>query len=166
MIRLRPWKKMDHALLPGWFADEAAFAKWSNGVFIWPFTAEQFEAYQKESEQRGDRWSLAALDDAGNTVGHIMIRQADFTAESAYLGFIILSPSMRGKGAGKQMVSQALRYAGTILGMKTATLGVFANNPAAIGCYEALGFTEVGRKPAALEFHGEVWDLIQMKAEL
>ena len=64
------------------------------------------------------------------------------------------------------MVSQALRYAGTILGMKTATLGVFANNPAAIGCYEALGFTEVGRKPAALEFHGEAWDLIQMKAEL
>lgn len=50
--------------------------------------------------------------------------------------------------------------------MKTATLGVFANNPAAIGCYEALGFTKVGRKPAALEFHGEAWDLIQMKAEL
>ena len=68
MIRLRPWKKMDHALLPGWFADEAAFAKWSNGVFIWPFTAEQFEAYQKESEQRGDRWSLAALEDRKSVV--------------------------------------------------------------------------------------------------
>jgi RimJ/RimL family protein N-acetyltransferase len=81
------------------------------------------------------------------------------------MGFIIISPDMRGKGIGKQMLSQALKYAFEIFGVQTVTLGVFANNESALGCYKAAGFVPVDTEKECFEFGGEKWDCINMKAE-
>ena len=157
MIRLRPWKKEDFQELMEWFSDEEAFYKWSAGKFDWPLTERQLLDYygQFEKDQRG--WILAALDDEGRLAGHLLMRKADYGKKSIHFGFIVVSPRLRGMGAGRAMVSQALKYAGEILGMERVTLGVFENNPAARRCYfrcvpvwgKILGSGEYGGKFAA-----------------
>lgn len=166
MIRLRPWKKDDFKELLIWFSDEESFSRWSAGRFAWPLTMEQLLDYYERFEQDKNGWIFAALDEKGCLAGHIMMRKADYEKKSIHFGFIVAAPEMRGKGVGKAMVSQALKYAGEILGMERATLGVFENNPAARHCYEAAGFRAVGMTPDAFRYHGECWPVIDMAARL
>ncbi|MCI8466248.1 MAG: GNAT family N-acetyltransferase [Lachnospiraceae bacterium] len=165
MIRLRPWKKADFEELLEWFSDEESFCRWSAGKFAWPLTMEQLLDYYEQFEKDKNGWIFAALDEYGCLAGHLMMRKADYENERIHFGFIILSPRMRGKGAGKAMVSQALKYAGEILGMERATLGVFENNPAARHCYEAAGFQAESRDLDAFRYHGESWAITNMAAD-
>ncbi len=165
MIRLRPWKKEDFKELLEWFSDEESFSKWSAGKFEWPLTMEQLLDYYERFEKEERGWILAALDDDGRLAGHLLMRKADYEKNSIHFGFIVVSPGMRGTGAGKAMVKQALAYAGRILGMRRATLGVFENNPAARRCYESAGFAAEGITRDAFRYREESWAVIEMAAE-
>lgn len=165
MIRLRPWKKADFEKLLEWFSDEESFYKWSAGKFEWPLTMEQLLDYYERFEKDETGWILAALDENGGLAGHLLMRKADYEKNSIHFGFIVVSPEMRGKGAGKAMMRQALNYAGEILGMERATLGVFENNPVAKRCYEAAGFVTEGVTPDAFEYQGTNWKIFDMAAE-
>ncbi len=164
MIRLRPWKKNDFKELLTWFSDEESFSKWSAGKFTWPLTMEQLLDYYERFEEDDRGWIFAALDEKGRLAGHLLMRKADYEKNSVHFGFIVVSPGMRGKGAGRAMVSQALTYAGEILGMERATLGVFENNPAARRCYEAAGFRAEGAAKDMFQYHGEPWTVVEMAA--
>lgn len=166
MIRLRPWKREELTELLDWFSDEESFSKWSAGKFAYPLTKEQLLEYYDRFEKDKNGWIFAALDDRGKLVGHIMMRNADYARECVHFGFIAVSPETRGRGTGRLMLTQALRYAGEVLGMKRATLGVFANNPAAKRCYEAVGFKAERVEDDAYEFRGEKWAVIHMAADL
>lgn len=63
------------------------------------------------------------------------------------------------------MLSLALRYAFTILKADTVRLRVFANNPGAKACYEAVGFQEEQFIKEAFSYQGEKWDNYQMAAK-
>ena len=165
MIRLRPWKKADFEELLTWFSDEESFSRWSAGKFTWPLTMEQLLEYYERFEEDERGWIFAALDDAGALAGHLLMRKADYERNSVHFGFIVVSPGLRGKGAGKAMVQQALKFAGGILGMDRATLGVFENNPAARHCYEAAGFAAEGTTQDAFRYRGESWAVIDMAAK-
>ena len=165
MIRLRPWKKEELGMLSGWFSDEESFSKWSAGKFSYPLTEEQLFEYYERFEKDKNGWIFAALDENGKLVGHIMMRNADYENQSIHFGFIVVSPEARGKGTGRGMLLQALKYAGQILGMKRATLGVFENNPAARHCYESVGFKAEKTENAAYRYKGEPWNVIHMAAE-
>ena len=116
-----------------------------------------------EKDERG--WIFAALDEGGALAGHLLMRKADYEGNSIHFGFIVVSPGMRGKGAGKAMVQQALKFSGGILGMERATLGVFENNPAARHCYESAGFVTEGTTQDAFRYRGESWAVIDMAAK-
>ena len=143
MIRLRPYKPSDaHHLLKWWEgADEETFIKWSCGKFDYPLSMDQLERHFEQwciREEKG--WLMTALDEAGTPVGHFIMRLADYETGHIHMGFIVVTPDARGKGYGKEMIRQALKYAFEILGMKRVTLGVFENNPQAKACYEGVGF--------------------------
>ena len=164
MVRLRPYKKSDSKIICGWLDDETSFMKWCAGMYSFPLTAQQlderFEAFCKDE----NAWFMTALDKSGRVCGHFIFRKADCENNSIHMGFIIISPDMRGKGFGKEMIRQALSYAFDIFGAEIVTLGVFANNESALGCYKAAGFTETDTDKACFEFGGEKWDQINMKA--
>ncbi|MCI8549445.1 MAG: GNAT family N-acetyltransferase [Lachnospiraceae bacterium] len=166
MIWLRPWKKEDFKELMEWFSDEETFYKWSAGKFEWPLTESQLLDYYGQFEKDKSGWILAALDDEGRLAGHLLMRKADYGKRSIHFGFIVVSPRLRGKGAGRAMVSQALKYAGEILGMERVTLGVFENNPAARRCYEAAGFQAEGITPDVFRYQGKSWAVVDMAADL
>ena len=164
MIRLRPYKKSDSKIICGWLADELTFMKWCAGMYKYPLTEEQLNERFETISATEDAWSMTALDDNGKVCGHFIFRIADYEAGSIRMGFVILAPEMRGRGFGKELMSQALKYACEIVGMKKVTLGVFACNPGAFGCYKSAGFTETSVEKDSFEFNGEKWDCIELEA--
>jgi RimJ/RimL family protein N-acetyltransferase len=166
MLRLRPYKPSDANLLLDWWKDasEEDFVKWSAGNFEYPLTMEQLDAYYKKWCETENGWLMTALDESGTPVGHFIMRLADYDAGTLRMGFIVVNPYIRGKGYGGQMVSQALKYAFEILGMKEVSLGVFANNPKAKECYEKAGFSEKEYVPEYLNYKGVTYPAYEMKA--
>jgi RimJ/RimL family protein N-acetyltransferase len=93
------------------------------------------------------------------------MRSADYKSQSIHFGFIIVNPKVRGKGYGKEMVGLAVKYAFEILKVKKATLAVFSGNPAAHGCYKAVGFTDVKFREDSFDYKDEKWSLYDMQIE-
>lgn len=167
MLRLRPYKPADAEFVLKWWEGigEDDFMKWGAGKFSYPLTMEQLEYYYETwgiKETTG--WPMTALDEEGRVVGQLLMRIADFEAGTLRFGFIVVDPELRGKGYGKQMLTQALRYAHEILGMKKASLGVFDNNPQARKCYEQAGFSLTGEISDYLKAGGRNWAVCEMEA--
>lgn len=167
MIRLRPYKPSDARYVLSWWdgVDEETFVKWSCGKFNYPLTLEQMDDYFRHwclEEESG--WLMTALDETGKPVGHFIMRLADFEKNSVRLGFIVVDPNARGKGYGKKMIEKALTYAFDVLGMKSASLGVFENNPQAKACYEGVGFTAKEYVPDYHTENGVVYAAWEMEA--
>ena len=167
MIRLRPYKPSDAAYLLKWWegADEERFVKWSCGKFDYPLSKEQLDTYFATwclEEESG--WLMTAMDDSGKPVGHFIMRLADYEESSIRLGFIVVDPGARGMGYGKEMISQALKYAFDVVGMKKASLGVFENNPQAKACYEGVGFTAKEYVSDYLLYKGVTYAAFEMEA--
>lgn len=89
----------------------------------------------------------------------------DYVKQSIHFGFVIVDPKYRGKGYGKEMMQQAVRYATDILKVKKVTLGVFDNNPMAHNCYHNIGFVDVNYKKEEFPYKDEQWGLYQMEYE-
>lgn len=167
MVRLRPYKPSDAWELLRWWngADEESFLKWSAGQFSFPLTIEQLDEYFSRwclKEEGG--FLMTALDSEGKPAGHFILRLLDYEAESVRIGFIVVDPAARGKGYGRQMISQALRYVFDVLGMKRVSLGVFENNPQAKACYEAAGFLVKEYFPEYVKYGQKVYGAYEMEA--
>lgn len=165
MIRLRPWKKGDREMMKDWLLEERQFHMWSGGKFAYPLTVEQLKERDECTEWEERAWSMAALDDEGKLVGHFSFREVDYEKGSAHMGFIVIDPKRRGGGLGKEMVSQAVRYAFEILGLSRVTLNVMEENRAAYACYRSIGFQEERRSEGAYSFQGENWTVCLMAVE-
>ena len=165
MLRLRPYKPQDGDVLLRWFSGgEEAFEKWSAGQFSYPLTREQMDSYFRKWEDDEWGWPMAAIDEKGRLAGHLLMRSANYRENSLFFGFIVVDPSVRGKGLGKEMISLALAYAFEILKVDAVRLRVFANNPAAKACYEAAGFRVESFTKEAFAFGNQKWDNFQMIA--
>lgn len=164
MLRLRPYKPGDGKKIINWFSDEESFVKWSARQFSYPMTAEQMEAYWRKWEAEETGWPMAAVDETGRLAGHLLMRAADYEENSLFFGFIVVDPSLRGKGYGKEMIRLALEYAFHILKADMVRLRVFSSNPAAKACYEAAGFEVEERVPEAFAYKDQKWDNYQMIA--
>lgn len=163
MVRLRPFKISDSKYLMEWTGDERLFAMWCANKFSYPLTKQQLLDYKDLYENDEQGWILTALNDSGIPIGHLLMRKADYTNQSVHFGFIIVDPLCRGRGIGREMVSQAVKFAFDILRVNEATLGVFENNPSAHQCYKAVGFQDVSYHPENFPFKDEKWGLYDMK---
>jgi len=160
---LREYQAEDAALICGWLRSEAELYKWSADRFNkFPLTASDMNESYAPQTAAGMLFPLTAEDDAGQTVGHFIIRYPrEDDRSSVRFGFVIVDPACRGKGYGREMLRLGIAYARETRGAKRIDLGVFANNPAAIRCYEALGFREYGRRMVGLPVG--TWECIDME---
>lgn len=81
------------------------------------------------------------------------------------LGFVIVDNEIRGKGYGKQLIKEAIKYAKERLKAKEINLGVFVCNENAIKCYESTGFKVVNIVKNTYQFYDEQWDRAEMILE-
>lgn len=165
MLRLRPYKSIDAKYIVSWMQDKRSFAMWCADKFQYPLTEAQLYHYKEKYAQDENAWLMTALDEQGKPVGHFLMRLADFESGSIHLGFIIIDPGIRGKGYGRQMLQQAVRYTFEILDMQRITLSVFDANPAAHSCYKSAGFIDDRYEANAFIRQKEAWGLYDMSVE-
>lgn len=166
MLRLRPYKACDAAVITGWLKDEFSFRQWSADQYDhYPISADDMNRYYDQDRYDENKWAFTAFDDEG-AVGHLTMRFTDSSRSEVRLGFVVVDDRQRGKGYGKELVLMAVRYAFTFLKAERVSLAVFENNPAAFQCYKACGFTEFRLEETECYLcMGETWDCIEMRIE-
>lgn len=160
MIRLRPYRPSDAAVILSWCTDEQAFYKWTAGVLgDYPLSTEQFSQVQ-------DKMAFTAEDD-GAIVGFFIMRHPGESLDLLRFGFVTVDSRRRGQGCGKAMLRLGLKFAKEIYGAKKVTLGVFENNPSAYHCYRAVGFTELPTTESeTYRIGSEEWRCLEMECVL
>ena len=163
MLILRPYRKCDAEHIVSWIGDELAFRKWSADRYDhYPITADDMNAHYAVNAESDICFEMTAVDN-GRPVGHLIMRYIDDKRETLRFGFIIVDTNMRGKGYGSRMLRLSLKYAFEILKVKKVTLGVFANNPSALRCYEAVGFRAIEGEVNTFSIMDEDWECIEME---
>lgn len=136
MVRLRPFKDEDADIILSWCNNEEDFYKWTAGVIgTYPITRKEFDFVKSLIP-------FTAFDESG-IVGFFTLRNPGKSVNELRFGFVIVDPQKRGKGYGKAMIRQGLKFAFQIYGARRVSLGVFENNPSAYHCYKAVGFQDM-----------------------
>ena len=163
MMILKAYEKKDATTIAAWIKSEDELYRWSADRFNkYPLNGEDIEANYEPQIQSGRFIPLMAVDDAGNAVGHLIIRYPNADDDSSVrFGFVIVDPSCRGKGYGKEMLLLAIRYVKEHLTATRIDLGVFEENVSAKHCYEAVGFREYNRRKCEMPIG--VWECIDME---
>ena len=157
MLRLRPYKIEDADTIITWSKDERVFYQWSAGIMgEYPLTQEKFRFVE----------SLMAFTafDENEIVGFFTLRNPGGVIDELRMGFVIVDPSQRGRGKGKEMLELGLRYAFDVYGAKKVSLGVFENNEPAYYCYKAAGFKDVN-EIETYKILDEEWKCAEMAIE-
>lgn len=158
MIRLRPYKDTDANTILSWCKNERDFYKWTAGVFG------NYPATEKEFASVKSLMPFTAFDESG-IVGFFTLRNPGDSMDELRIGFVIVDSARRGKGCGKAMIQQGLKFAFQIYGAKKVSLGVFENNPSAYHCYKAAGFQDVPSEDTKV-YHimNEDWKCLELAA--
>ena len=100
--------------------------------------------WQQELERPGSlclgQWLAGEQELQQSLVG---IASGWLVADELQLTVVVVDPSWRGKGLGRQLLGELLRLAAN-QGCRNATLEVAADNQPALGLYAALGFQSTG----------------------
>jgi RimJ/RimL family protein N-acetyltransferase len=160
---LRKYKKEDSAIICKWLRSEEELYKWSADRFNkFPLMENDIEENYAPQIESGRFFPMSATDENGNLLGHFIIRYPRNDDDSSVrFGFVVIDPSMRGKGYGKEMLKLGIEYVRANFKVERIDLGVFANNDSAKHCYEALGFKEYNRR--ICEMPVGAWECIDME---
>ena len=161
---LRTYKKEDAEKILKWVKNEREFRLWGACRHdSYPVTPNDIN---KNYSKRKDIYNFypMTLEEDGKVIGHLILRLGDHdtTKEIVRLGHVIVDSSIRGKGYGKILINNAIKYARETLGAKKISLGVFLNNEGALHCYESVGFRITKIEKNAYQFYDEQWDLAEM----
>ena len=153
---LIPFTLADIDRLLGWIRSPEELMQWTASSFGFPLTREHIEDHLRDSAERGDRRIFKAVEEgSGDAVGHIELGAIDSRNRSLRIGRVLIDPTRRGQGLGGDMIRAALNIAFRELGMHRVELGVFDVNPAAIACYERVGFRRDGVRRDSFLVSGE-----------
>ncbi|MBR1584979.1 MAG: GNAT family N-acetyltransferase [Clostridia bacterium] len=158
-LRLRPYRASDAPIILSWCGDEIGFYQWTAGVLgDYPLNERAFSAVER-------LMPFTAFDHSG-PVGFFTLREPGGSGEELRFGFVIVDPARRGQGCGRAMLRLGLNFAFHVYGARRASLGVFENNPAALRCYLAAGFSIVPTEsPETYRALGEAWPCLELRKE-
>jgi len=161
-MKFRSYKEDDAKEILTWIKNEREFRLWSADRYKnYPATPKDINNNYIESKKISNFYAFT-LEDEGKVIGHLILRIPGKNKEIIRLGYIIVDSSIRGKGYGKKLIEEAIKYARNNLGAKEINLGVFANNESAFKCYKSIGFEEVEIEKNAYQFYNEQWDCVEM----
>ena len=166
MIRLHPFEQIDFDRVMEWATDARFLMQWAGPIFSYPLDREQLEDYLAGgSGNRPKRLIWKGIDEeTGAVIGHIEIDRIDHKRRYGALSRVLIGiPGLRGRGLGRELVSQALKHAFETLDLEEITLAVFDFNHAAIRCYEACGFEAFHTKKSAVDVGEERWGVVFMR---
>jgi ribosomal protein S18 acetylase RimI-like enzyme len=113
--------------------------------------------------KRSDRAIFGAFP-GHDLVGVVGLKREDLRklSHKAHIWGMYVTPTARKRGVGRQLVTKALSFALSELGVRQVSLGVNAANKAAIALYQRMGFKAFGREPCFMLVDGLPQDEMQM----
>ncbi len=156
-MTLRPFNINDAETILSWCKDKRSFRLWS---------ADRYKDYPAQPSdmiaqyEDGNLFPMTMVD-GDVIVGHILLRYPSASKSIIRFGFIIVDDTKRGMGYGRRLLQLAIDHACNQMGIKTITLGVFADNSSAIKCYQSVGFKITGEDFYMID--GEEWKGYEMK---
>jgi len=151
----------DFSPIAGWIRSDREHAMWCGGRFSFPLERNDFLSVLEEHRKNTGDLPYMAQDEQGRAVGFFVLSSSPDTG-SAMLKFVIVDFAIRGKGVGREMIHLAAELAFQDPRVRTLRLCVFAENPAALRCYQKAGFCLTSTDPNAFHFRGQLWSRCHM----
>lgn len=126
------------------------------------FPIEETKTFMRNTIEKKTPFLLAVNTDTNQVVGWCDAQPR--TEKIGYLGLGLLK-DYRGQGIGKQLVCAILEQARTF-GYEQMNLEVRGSNVRAIGLYQSMGFSQVGKVENGLILGNNTDDVIQMTLKL
>ncbi|AZA77025.1 N-acetyltransferase [Chryseobacterium sp. G0186] len=158
MIELQPFTIDDaHALITA-IKDEKSLLQFAGPKYHFPLTEDQLKGDLSDE----NRTLFKIVDsETQSTIGHGQI----FLRENTFLlgRILIWDENNRGKGYGKKVMQELLKYGFSHFNREMAELNVYDWNTGAIECYKKVGFTIDPDIKNEVKIDNETWVSINMK---
>lgn len=161
-MKIRTYEsEKDYNYISSWIKDERIHNLWCAARFEFPLNKDNFNSVlDAHFIDYGDK-AYTVTDDNGSIIG-FFVCNLNKTDNSAFLKFVILNHTMRGKGLGTKMLQNIADYFSSEKNAAQLRLVVFDVNLSARKCYEKAGFIIESEEHNAFEFKDENWGRIIM----
>lgn len=161
MIALTPFRQADFAKFISWIDNKELLLTIAGTDFTFPLTSDQLQHYLDNKKSH----SFNVIDTSRNVIiGHAEILL--YNGNSCKIDKLIIGDkSNRGKGIGKEIMKELLRYAFEEIGVAIVELNVFDWNIGGIRCYESVGFKFNAEKRQVFEIDDNSWIALNMLVE-
>lgn len=158
MIELQPFTIDDVQTLISKIKDERTLLQFAGPKYHFPLTEDQLAGDLSDE----NRTLFKIVDLLGkHTIGHAQI----FLKEETFLlgRILIWDENNRGKGYGKKVMHELLKYGFSHFNRDLAELNVYEWNTGAIECYKKVGFIADPDINNEVQIDNEIWISINMK---
>ncbi|MGU3377570.1 GNAT family N-acetyltransferase [Chryseobacterium sp. M5A1_1a] len=158
MIELQPFIIEDAQTLIAEIKDEKSLLQFAGPMYHFPLTEDQLEGDLSDENR-----TLFKIIDLTNhsAIGHAQISLKEKTF---LLGRILIwDENNRGKGYGKKVMQELLKYGFGHFNREMAELNVYDWNTGAIECYKKVGFTIDPHIKNEVKIDDETWISLNMK---
>lgn len=163
LVRLRPLTETD--------ATED-YAAWLNDPVVNQYletrsvTIDELKTYIREKTESPTAMLFGIVwKENGKHIGNVKLEPIDREKGEATMGILIGDKNYWGKGAATEATNVLCAYAFDVLKLKAISLGVIAENLAAIRVYEKCGFTQWAVEAKAMDHDGKLFDRVVMRKE-
>lgn len=161
-MRIRPYiPDLDFDEIKNWITDERTHAMWCANLTPYPLRKKEFEEMLEEFSMKYKYSPYVAATEEGKLIGFFCYSMNSDT-KGGMLRFIMVAPTYRHKGYGREMLTLAVKHGFEITKADAIQLNVFSENTAAKKCYASVGFIERTNTEKAFSFNNEVWGRCNM----
>lgn len=158
MIALQPFHIQDAPELIANIKDKRSLLQFAGPMYRFPLTEDQLEG--DLSDENRTLFKIVDVENQ-NTIGHAQV----FLKEKTFLlgRILIWDENNRGKGYGKKVMRELLKYGFSTFSRELAELNVYDWNTGAIECYKKVGFVIDPDIRNEAKIDGETWVSLNMK---
>ena len=110
-MNLREYIESDAKEILSWIKTERELRLWSWERYKnYPVTPKDINDNYNEFKEKGEFYPMTLIDNE-KIVGHLILRYPTEDKTLVRIGFIIINSDIRGKGYGKAIISEAMKYA-------------------------------------------------------
>jgi RimJ/RimL family protein N-acetyltransferase len=140
-VTLRHMVRADVDVMANWPPFREPELQWANLELTYP---SERDVYFDRGRTNETRRRFVIVDEAGEIIGTVGLRNVDLRAREATLG-IIIRADVVGKGYGTDTVETVLAYAFDVLDLDRVLLDVAESNQRARRVYDKTGFRPIGQ---------------------